>query len=415
MNTTARDSTPAFFGTWVVRAAFVLAVFGWGVGFYGPPIYLHAVIERTGWSLTLVSAAVTLHYLAGVIVVANLPRLFARFGLPLTIAVGAAVTGLGVLGWAVAAQPWQLFVAALCSGMGWVTMGAVTVNAVISPWHVRTRPVALAKAYNGASIGGVLFSPLWVALIAALGFAAAAITVAVLMFGVMVLLGRHVFAKTPRSLGQQPDGAALAAAAPQGERPAHAALPGAALWRHRSFRTLAIGMAIGLFAQIGLLAHLFSLLVPTLGAQTAGLVMGAATACAIGGRSLAARLLAYVPERRQVAAAAYALQALGTLLLLLAGADQVVLLLLGVALFGSGIGNATSLPPLIAQSDFAPAEVPRVVALIVAIGQGTYAFAPAIFGIVLSLSGLGSVPFFALALGLQLVAGVALLAGVRRP
>ena len=50
---------PAFFGAWVIRAAFVLAMFGWGVGLYGPPIFLHAVVERTGWPLVLVSSAVT--------------------------------------------------------------------------------------------------------------------------------------------------------------------------------------------------------------------------------------------------------------------------------------------------------------------------------------------------------------------
>ena len=42
--------------------------------------------------------------------------------------------------------------------------------------------------------------------------------------------------------------------------------------------TLALGMALGLFAQIGLVAHLFSLLTPALGAQQAGLAMGLATA-----------------------------------------------------------------------------------------------------------------------------------------
>ena len=58
------------------------------------------------------------------------------------------------------------------------------------------------------------------------------------------------------------------------------------------------------------------------------------------------------------------------------------LLLLGVLLFGLGIGNATSLPPLIAQVEFVKDDVPRVVALIVAIGQAMYAFAPAVFGFV---------------------------------
>jgi hypothetical protein len=53
-----------FFGPWAVRSAFVLAIFGWGVGFYGPSIYLAEVIGRTGWSLGLVSTAVTVHFLS---------------------------------------------------------------------------------------------------------------------------------------------------------------------------------------------------------------------------------------------------------------------------------------------------------------------------------------------------------------
>ena len=60
----------AFFGPRVVRAAFVIAVFGWGLGFYGPPVFLHAVIARTGWSLAFVSTCVTLHFLSGAVVMA---------------------------------------------------------------------------------------------------------------------------------------------------------------------------------------------------------------------------------------------------------------------------------------------------------------------------------------------------------
>lgn len=45
----------AFHGTAVVRAAFLIALFGGGTGFYGPPVFLHAVVLRTGWPLALVS------------------------------------------------------------------------------------------------------------------------------------------------------------------------------------------------------------------------------------------------------------------------------------------------------------------------------------------------------------------------
>ena len=62
------------------------------------------------------------------------------------------------------------------------------------------------------------------------------------------------------------------------------------------------------------------------------------------------------------------------------------LLLAGVMLFGAGIGNATSLPPIIAQAEFVKEDVARVVPLIVAIGQATYAFAPAVFGLIRELA-----------------------------
>jgi hypothetical protein len=56
-----------FYGWRVVGAAFVLAVFGWGMGFYGPPVFLSVVRETRGWSLTLVSTAVTVHFLIGAV------------------------------------------------------------------------------------------------------------------------------------------------------------------------------------------------------------------------------------------------------------------------------------------------------------------------------------------------------------
>ncbi|MEA2816388.1 MAG: hypothetical protein QOI93_4085, partial [Rhodospirillaceae bacterium] len=113
----------SFFGWRVVAGTFVLAVFGWGIGFYGPPVYLHAVQEARHWSVALVSSAVTVHFLIGAVVVANLPALYRRFGLPAVTKSGAIALALGVLGWAMAREPWQLLLATLLSGAGWVAMG----------------------------------------------------------------------------------------------------------------------------------------------------------------------------------------------------------------------------------------------------------------------------------------------------
>ncbi|WP_332739234.1 MFS transporter [Hydrogenophaga sp.] len=407
-------SPRAFHGTTVVRAAFVLAMFGWGVGFYGPPIFLHAVVSRTGWTLGLVSGAVTVHFLWGAVVVAWLPRLHARWGIPATTLTGAVALALGVAGWAHASQPWQLFGAALLSGGGWVPLGAAGINAMVSPWFTRQRPAALSRAYNGASIGGMVFSPLWVTLMAHMGFAQAAWAVGVGMVAVVGWLVRHALAVTPAALGQWPDGKAHHTPGNPAPRPPDVswpALPGRTLWTNRRFQTLAAAMALGLFAQIGLLTHLYSLLSPGLGTQGAGWAMALATACAIGGRTLSARCLPFTGDRRTVACTSWAVQMLGSLLLLISP-GQGPLLWAGIVLFGAGIGNTTSLPPLVAQTDFAAPDVARVVALIVALSQALYALAPLVFALLLATDQ-GPSLFFGAAACLQLLA-LTLLRGGRQ-
>jgi len=93
-----------FQGWRIVGAAFVLAVFGWGLGFYGPPIYLQAVRDSRGWSLPLVSAAVTVHFLFGALVVARLPGLYLRYGLPAVTKAGVLALAVGISGWAAAVR-----------------------------------------------------------------------------------------------------------------------------------------------------------------------------------------------------------------------------------------------------------------------------------------------------------------------
>jgi hypothetical protein len=157
-------------------------------------------------------------------------------------------------------------------------------------------------------------------------------------------------------------------------------------------------------------------------AQNSGFLLGGATACAIAGRYVAVRAVSHFGERRIVAAASYGVQAVGILALLSAQADQIWLIVSGVLLFGSGIGKARSLPPLIAQTDFAVKDVGRVVALIVAVGQGTYAFAPAFFGLLQSAPNAGQASYigssesllFAIVIAIQIIAATVCLLGRRR-
>src|ERR1700720_2360478 len=301
MAITASAPPGTFYGWRVVAGAFVLAVFGWGLGFYGPPVFLHAIRTTRDWPLAFVSTAVTAHFLIGALAAANLPALHRRFGIARVTKAGAVLLAVGIFGWANAAAPWQLLLATALSGLGWAAMSAAAINAIVSPWFVRARPAALSMAYNGGSIGGVVFSPLWVAAIGALGFPAAAAVVGAVAVLTIWCLADLVLSRTPAQMGLMPDGDAVVLGAQSVAAATAPPRAGRLLSRDAKFLTLAAGMTLGLFAQIGLIAHLFSLLAPALGAQPAGWALGMATALAIAGRALVGWLMPAGADRRLVA------------------------------------------------------------------------------------------------------------------
>jgi MFS family permease len=410
---TVTGTASRFFGWRVVWAAFAVAVFGWGVGFYGPSVFLQVLHKDRNWPVSLISGAITCHFLLSAGIVARLPILYERFGLVAVTRAGGVAAGLGVFAWALAIEPWQLYPAALLSGVGWAFTSGAAINAMVAPWFNHRRPAALSIAFNGASVGGVLFAPLWAFLIAWIGFASAALTVGSIMAGALWWLAGTYFSASPNSLGQRPDGGIELAAdvAPRLEAGLATPLPtGFAIWLDRRFATLSISFALGLFAQIGLIAFLFSLLAPALGETGAGAAVSLTTACAVLGRTLFGILLPSGADRRVVAALNFAIQIAGTTAFLAAGDTSILLSLLGCILFGLGLGNLVSLPPLIAQSEFVRSDVSRVVALITATNQAVFAFAPVLLGTLSDFVGSTTAPILAVAL-VQIAAVVAVLAG----
>jgi len=115
-------------------------------------------------------------------------------------------------------------------------------------------------------------------------------------------------------------------------------------------------------------------------------------------------------DRRIAGAASILMQAVGSLFL--AFGSGIAPLAAGCILFGLGVGNLVSLPPLIAQREFRPADVGTVVALVIAINQAVFAFGPVIFGWLHDFTASYVAPFL-VAAGAQ-VAAAAVLAWGRR-
>jgi MFS family permease len=417
---TARPAPPIahrrFFGWRVVGAAFTVAVFGWGVGFYGPSVFLNALHQERGWSVSLISSAITCHFLISAAIITRLPDLYRRFGLTLMTRVGALGLAAGTIGWSIALEPWHLFAAAVLSAIGWATMGGAAIPAMVSPWFDRRRPAALSMAFNGSSIGGLVFTPLWAVLIFRVGFRLAALVIGLIAVTTLWWLAGRYLRPTPESMGLAPDGdPQTAAGSTKSARIAeHQRVPeGLRVWSDWRFATLAIAFALGLFAQVGLLSHLFSLLVPALGETGAGGAVALITGCAVVGRTLPGMILPGGANWRMLGATVFGVQVAGSIALIAAAGSSIPLLLSGCVLFGLGVGNVGSLSPLIAQAEFARVDVARVIALVVAMNQVVFAFGPVVLGVLRDATSTTWAPILAAGL-IQLTAAIVVIAGIGR-
>ena len=179
-------------------------------------------------------------------------------------------------------------------------------------------------------------------------------------------------------------------------------------WR---FWSIAVPFALALVAQVGMIVHLVSFLMPHLGADGAAMALALTSVGAVGGRLVLAGVIDRLHQRR-TAAASFASQAVG-LGLMLAFSHRPEALYAGCLLFGLSVGNVITIPALIIQREFPPGAFGLVVGLSTAVGQFTFALAPALLGVLRDATG-GYAAVLAFCMVLQLAGSVLVLAAPRR-
>jgi MFS family permease len=374
---TSPPASRLYHGWRMVAAAFMVALFGWGLGFYGPGIYLVALRDGHGWSAADIASAITGYYVLGAtLIFFFVGSAFDRYGVRRVVAVGALAMAAGVAVLPLVSRLWHVHAAFALMSVGWATMSGAAVNIIVAPWFDRRRGFAASLALNGASAGGLVMAPLLIFLIDRFGFAAALWSTGALML--VVLLPLLWLVVRPKRAGEHHwiDQPAASIKTQQADRSTQAAEPPwnpAAVLRSASFLTISIPFALGLTAQVGFLTHQVAFLAPMIGTVAAGWAVSLTTFAAVVGR-IATGLFVDRVDRRAVSCANFLVQvaAMGILM----SAASMPALLAGCVLFGLALGNVVSLPGLIVQQEFSQRDFARVISMVIAINQFTFAFGP---------------------------------------
>jgi MFS family permease len=386
------ESSIRYDGWRIVAVCFLVATFGWGLGFYGQSVYVAELHRLHGWPASLISAGTTFFYLFGALLVVFVSEAIRGFGPRNCLLAGIFAMAGAAVAIGYTSAPWQLFLADAMLAFGWAGTSLGMITNTLGLWFDHKRGMAISLALNGASFGGIIGVPLLVGAIGAFGFSGALLTAAIVMVVLMVPV-ILVF------VGQPPlRTATLTAGA---EAPSSRRIRAQA-FRDIAFLSLSIAFALVLFAQVGFIVHLIAFLDPVIGRSGAAAAVALLTAMAVAGRLLFSTVIDRL-NQRLASAISFASQAVA--LAIIINAHNQIVLIAACGLFGFSVGNLVTLPSLIVQREFDSRSFGVLVSLLTAINQVTYAFGPGVIGLLRDISGSYALPLYG-CIGLELLAAM---------
>ena len=376
--------TAARYEGWrIVVVCFLVATFGWGLGFYGQSVYVAELHRLHGWPASLISSGTTFFYLFGALLVAFVSEAIRRFGPRNCLVAGVVAMAAAAVSIGQVTAPWQLYLADAVLAFGWAGTSLAIITNTLGLWFDKKRGMAISLALNGASFGGIIGVPLLAAAIGSFGFAgamnAAAIVMVVLMVPVILIF-----------VGRPPVHPSAVMAADTADAPSATQIRRNA-FRDAAFLTVSIAFALVLFAQVGFIVHLISFLDPVVGRERAAIAVALLTVMAVVGRVLFSTVIDRL-NQRLASAISFVSQAVALLIIINSRND--IVLIGACALFGFSVGNLITLPSLIVQREFDPRAFGVLISLITAINQVTYAFGPGVMGLLRDASGSYTLPFY---------------------
>lgn len=397
-----------FYGWWMVGACLLVATLAWTLGVFGVSAYLYAITRLQGWSIGVVSSAITMFYLTSACLSMPVGSLIGRKGPRAVFIVGALAMGISVALLGRVTAPWQVYVILMLTGVGYASLGPTALTTTLAPWFERHQGRAVTVALLGASFGGMIGLPLLATSIETLGFRQATLLAGLVVIGIVLPLAWKVLRRHPQELGLWPDGVPPDPRA-QGAEPRR--------WNRATaiatlqFRTSIAAFGLALMVQLGFLTHHIALAAPAMGASGAAGLVSATAVAAFLGRLALARFSDSV-DVRLAAAAMFAGGAVALVLLGLA-ASPFALVAASLA-YGLTIGNVTTLSPIIVRREFGAASFGAIYGVGAMIIGLLSCLGPSLFGWLHDASGGYRLPLLTAA-GIDIVATAVILYGRPRP
>jgi MFS family permease len=408
--TGTKAGTRIFYGWWIVFGCLIVATVGWSLTVFGMGVYIHVLSEQRGFSIALISEAVTLSYLVSAGCLIGVGTAVARLGPKPVIAAGATILALSVAALALCRYGWQVFVVFGAMGVGRSCLSPTSISTTLAPWFERHQGRAVSTALLGASVGGMIGTPLLLTVTALFGIERGLALAGASAPLIVLPVALFVLKRNPQAMGLLPDGAeSSTGTVAKAEAEASWSWKGA--MATRQFNSQLISFALSLMVQIAFLSHHVSIVAPALGEHVASVAVSSAALAAFLGRIALATFADRIDLR--LTTGGVLLVAAASLGAMSMTSGYAGLLVTSVA-YGLTIGNLTTLSPIIVRREFGASSFGRLYGGAAAAIGFAYAFGPGLFGILRDAFGSYG-PALMLAALTNLIAAAVIVWGGRKP
>lgn len=403
-----------YYGWKIVFALLGILTFSSGLSFYNHSVYLNALAANPAFDIRITSFAVSIFFLSGGFAGLMVAKLIQDYDPRMPICLGAVIAGVSLCLFPRIETVWQLYLTYALFGVGFAGSALIPASTLVTRWFKKKRAVALSIASTGLSLGGVVVTPASVLMVSSLGFDTAAPLLG-LMYVIGVVPATLLFLRpSPESMGLEIDGInpELSNQEEGGVEPSVSSYEDGISFKlarqGRFFWGIASAYIFLMMAQVGGISHQYGLVKEQLSEAETAIAVAIVPVASIIGRLLGGWLVGQIPIRL-FAIVMMAIQAL-SLAVLAMGLGEFPLYV-GLALFGSSVGNLLMLQPLLIADAFGLKDYAKIFSFCNLLSSWGTAIGPALLGFAYAFNGnLYSLPYWlasaAGALGLLLfVAG----------
>ena len=371
-----------FYGWYVVGATMIVMTVASGLGFYNLSVYLKAFVAHGGFSVASASAATACFFVASGVAGIGVGALIEKFDLRWMLTAGALLCSLSVFAAGHVNALWQLYGFYILFGVGYSCCALIPGTTLVARWFVRQRSQALSIASTGLSLGGIVLTPVSARLIERIGFDGAAPWFALVYLVGIIPIAWIAIRPSPASIGLGPDGDPVRRDESGAPLPADGVAFEHAV-RSRFFILITLGFIFAMMAQVGSIAHQFSLVAGRTDDATAALALAIMASASIVGRLIGGWMLARISSRGFVMALTLGQCAALVLYALAQGRALLVV----AALFGCTVGNLLMMQALILAEAFGLRAYGRIFSLNQLFMVAGVASGPAVMGFLYQFAG----------------------------